>query len=66
MKAGPRPVNQAVAGHDAATRAVHDLHSTIPDQDLLHARLMAVLATAEPERLRAFCRYVQKRLETLR
>ncbi len=31
--------------------------------DTVHDLLRAVLATQEPERLRAFCRTLQKRLE---
>lgn len=55
--------HQAVAGQTAANRARHDIAGGLPDPDLLHARLLAVLATGEPERLRAFCRTLQKWLE---
>lgn len=55
-------VSQNIAGQTAANRALHDLQG-IPDKDLLHVRIQAVLATSEPERLRAFCRTIQKRLE---
>jgi len=55
-------VRQNIAGQTDASHALRDLHG-IADQDLLHARLQLVLLTAEPERLRAFCRAVQKRLE---
>jgi hypothetical protein len=55
-------VRQNIAGQTAASHALHDLQG-IPDPDLLHARLQAVLLTGEAERLRAFMRTVQKRLE---
>ena len=55
-------VRQNIAGQTAASHTLFDLKG-IPDQDLLHARLQAVLLSGEPERLRAFCRTVQKRLE---
>ena len=56
-------VTQALAGHNADSNGLHALASTVRCQNLLHARIMAVLAS-EPERLRAFCRYLQKRLES--
>lgn len=56
-------VRQNIAGQTAASHALHDLRDSIPDQDLLHSRLLAVIATDEHERLRAFMRTLQKRLE---
>lgn len=55
-------VGQNLNGQLAGNHLLQDLKG-IPDQDLLHARLQAVLLTEEPERLRAFCRTLQKRLE---
>lgn len=56
-------VRQNIAGQTAASHALHDLRTSIPDQDLLHTRLLAVIATDEHERLRAFVRTIQKQLE---
>jgi len=55
-------VRQNIAGQTAASHALHDLRG-IADPDLLHTRLQAVLLTGEPERLRAWVRVIQKRLE---
>lgn len=55
-------VRQAVAGMNAANFALDDLRN-MPAPDLLLERLQAVLVTGEPERLRAFMRTLQKRLE---
>lgn len=63
---GPTPgelASQCIAGQQAAQRAISDLTCTTPPPDLLNERLQAVLMTDEPERLRAFMRTVQKRLE---
>lgn len=54
---------QAIAGQTAANRARHDIAAGLAEPDLLHARLQAVIATGEPERLRAFGRTVQKWIE---
>jgi len=54
---------QAIAGQTAANRARHDIAAGHADPDLLHDRVRAVLATGEPERLRAFCRTLQKWIE---
>lgn len=59
-------VMQNLEGQRSASQLIHDLLSTLPDPDLLHARLQAVQLTGEPERLRAFCRTLQKRLESAR
>lgn len=58
-------VAQNIAGQTAASHALYDLATTIAAPDLLHDRLQAVLVTGEPERLRAFVRVLQKRLEGL-
>lgn len=54
---------QAIGGQHAANAVHHEVAAGIADPDLLHARLLAVLATGEPERLRAFCRTLQKWIE---
>lgn len=59
-------VMQTLEGQRSSHRVLHDLLAGIPDPDLLHAHLQAVLLTGEPERLRAFCRTLQKRLESVR
>ena len=56
-------VAQNCAGQADARRVLHDIRHTIPSPDLLHERLQSVLLTAEKERLRAFCRRLQKALE---
>ena len=55
--------SQTIDGHQAAESALRDLGATIPAPDLLYERLQAVLLSREPEKLRAWCRAVQKRLE---
>ena len=56
-------VRQNIEGQTAANHAIHDLGATIPSPDLLHERLQAVLVTGDAERLRAFMRTLQKRME---
>ena len=55
-------VAHSLAGQHQANRVIYRVRTTNPDPDALHAELQAVLATNEPERLRAFCRVLQKRL----
>lgn len=52
-----------IAGQLAANKALADLRNSIPDPDLLHDRLQAVILAGGVERLRAFMRVLQKRLE---
>lgn len=64
--ANPGPADTArvtIEGQQAAASVLRDLQSTCPHPDLLRDRLLAILLMQEPERLRAWCREVQKRLE---
>ena len=56
-------LSATLAGHQAAQDALDQIARGCVAPDLLHARLQAILAAGEPERLRAFCRTLQKRLE---
>ena len=58
-------VGQNLAGQLAANRAIDELGG-VADHDLLLSRLQAVLVTGEAERLRAFMRTLQKRIEAAR
>ena len=59
------PVTQAVSGCADADRLIAQLSTSIVPPDALHDALLAVERTGEPERLHAFCRRLQKRLERL-
>ena len=59
-------VAECLEGQRAASHALHDLGATLPHPDLLHDRLQAVLLAGNPERVRAFMRVIQKRLESAR
>jgi hypothetical protein len=59
-------VLQVVEGQTAASHLLYDLAHTTPHPDALHDALQAVLIRREPERLRGFCRALQKRLESAR
>ena len=63
MSSASYVASQTIDGHQAAENALRDLGATIASPDLLHERLQAILLTREPEKLRAWCRAVQKRLE---
>lgn len=55
-------VAQNIAGQYAAQRVIDKLPGTF-DADLLYAQVVAIVALDEPERLRSFCRQIQKALE---
>ena len=66
LKGRPTIADQArqnIDGQNAANQALFDISHAFPDPDMLHERLKTVVAAGEPERLRAFCRTLQKRLE---
>lgn len=52
-----------IAGQTAANKALFDIRSGRADPDLLHDRLQAVIVAGGAERIRAFMRVLQKRLE---
>jgi hypothetical protein len=56
-------VGQALAGQLAAQHAIAEVRSGTALPDALLARLDAVLVTGDRDRLRAFMRELQKRLE---
>lgn len=53
----------AIRGTTDAQRLVHALREGCAPADAMHEALQLVLATKDSERLRGFCRELQKRLE---
>lgn len=56
-------VVQAIDGQTSANKLVHQIRSGIVEPDLLHDRLQAEFVLGKPERVRSFCRVLQKALE---
>lgn len=55
----------SIRGTTDAQRLVHVLREGCAPADALHEALQLVLATGDAERMRGFCRELQKRLERI-
>ena len=55
-------VQQGIDGHDDAVAFLNCLQRFVPAPDALHEHLQVLINRGEAERLRAFCRRLQKSL----